>query len=103
MICQGKTMHTLELYPTLEHCIETTARQEFTRLAADCLNKGGVDTEAEANIAILRDFLETADFGALRQESAFYLIMGEKVKFVLTDNGESLSCRLEVVQVPRFE
>ena len=70
-------MHTLELYPTLEHCIETTARLEFTRLAADCLNKGGVDTESEANIAILRDFLETADFGALRQESAFYLIMRE--------------------------
>jgi hypothetical protein len=90
-------MHTLELCPTLEHCIETTARQEFNRLVADCLNKGSVDSEAEANIAILHDFLETADFGALRQESAFYLIMGEKVKFVLTDNGENLSCRLEVI------
>jgi hypothetical protein len=73
------------------------------QLVADCLNKGGVDNEAEANIAILRDFLETADFGALREESAFYLIVGEKVRFVLTDNGENLSYRLEVIQVPRFK
>lgn len=96
-------MHTVELYPTLEHCIETTARQEFTRLVADCLNNGDVDSETAAKIEILRDFLETADFGVLRQESAFYLIVGEQVRFVLTDNGENLSCRLEVFQVPRLE
>jgi hypothetical protein len=89
-------MQTLELYPTLECCIETAARQEFTRLAADCLNRGNVDSEGEAKIEMLRDFLQTADFGALRQESAFYLIVGEQVRFVLTDNGENLSCRLEV-------
>jgi hypothetical protein len=96
-------MNTMELYPTLEHCIETTARQEFTRLVADCLNKGDVDSEAEAKMEILHDFLQTADFGSLRQESAFYLILGEQVRFVLTDNGENLSCRLEVFQVPRLE
>jgi len=90
-------MHTLKLYPTVEHCIETTARQEFTRLAADCLNKGSVESETEAKIEMLRDFLETADFSVLRQESAFYLIVGEKVRFVLTDSGENLSYRMEVL------
>ena len=96
-------MRTLELYPTLEHCIESTARQEFAKLVSDCLSRGDVDSESEARIQMLRDFLETADFGALRQESAFYLIVGEGVKFVLTDNGENLSCRLEVFHLPRLE
>ena len=96
-------MPALELYPTLEHCIETTARQQFNSLAADCLNKGGLDPISQITLEMLRRFLETADFRALREESAFYLIVGEKVKFILTGNGENLSCRMEVAQEPRFE
>lgn len=90
-------MPTLDLYPTLEHCIETTARSEFNRLATYCLNGGVLDAESESRIDILRDFLETADFRTLRQESAFWLIVGQKVRFTLTDNGENLSYRMEVL------
>jgi hypothetical protein len=89
-------MPAVELYPTLEHCIETTARNEFNRLATYCLNGGTMDAASEAKIEILRDFLETADFGILRQESNFYLIVGEQVRFILTDNGENLSYRMEI-------
>jgi hypothetical protein len=96
-------MPSLVLYPTLEHCIETTARRQFDSLAADCLNKGGVDPVAQITLEMLRRFLETADFRTLREESAFYLIVGETVKFILTGNGEYVSCRMEVFQEPRFE
>jgi hypothetical protein len=90
-------MPTLELYPTVEQCIEATAKIEFIRLATHCFNGGTVDTEVEAQIEILRDFLETADFRTLREESAFWLIVGERVRFTLTDDGENLSYRMEVI------
>jgi hypothetical protein len=93
----GYVMPVMELYPTLEYCIETTARIEFDRITAHCLNGGTIDADTEARIQILRDFLETADFRTLRQESAFWLIVGEKVRFTLTDNGENLSYRMEVL------
>lgn len=96
-------MSKIELYPTLEHCIETTARQEFNRLVEDCLAKGSVDRDSEAKIEMLRSFLETADFHALRQKSDFYLIVGEKIRFVLADSEGTASYRLEVIQGPLFE
>lgn len=93
----------MQLYPTLEHCIETTARHEFNRMVEHCLAAGEVDKHSADRIDLLRNFLETADFRALRQESSFYLIMGEKVRFVLSDNEGKVCCRMEIVQDPLLE
>jgi len=90
-------MTTIELFPTLEHCIESTAKTEFNRLAAQYLNLGREDPLLEAKLELLRGFLETADFRTLRQESSFYLIVGEKVKFIISDKDDALTYRMEVL------
>ena len=52
----------IELIPTPEHCIETTARQEFTKAKDYYLRIGIEDKELEEKMELLRMFLEAADF-----------------------------------------
>ena len=80
-------MTTIELVPTLDHCIETTARQEFKHAVDRYLETGSSDVELEARIELLRSFLETTDFKRLRSESEKHLTAGEKVTFLLWDEG----------------
>jgi hypothetical protein len=74
----------IELTPTLDHCIETTARQEFSRITADYLGRGERDGSLEAKIELLRAFLESADFRDLRVQSEPHLVRGKTVRFILT-------------------
>ena len=87
----------LKLSPTLERCIETTARMEYNRLIADYLDKAVEDPEAEARLEMLHDFLESADFPRLRQESEFHLLRGEKVRFTITEKDGKLTCSMDIV------
>ncbi len=80
-------MTTIELIPTLDHCIETTARQEFKRAVDRYLEMGSSDTRLEARIELLRSFLENADFKRLRSESEKHLMKGERVVFLLWEEG----------------
>ena len=70
---------------------------EFNRLTGIYLDLGKEDADIEAKLELLRDFLETADFRSLRQESSFYLIVGETVKFIITDKDDTLTFRMEVI------
>jgi hypothetical protein len=90
-------MTTIELIPTLEHCIETAAKMEFNRLTGLYLDLGKEDADIETKLELLRDFLETADFRSLRQDSSFYLLVGETVKFIITDKDDTLTFRMEVI------
>jgi hypothetical protein len=74
----------IELIPTLELCIEGTARQEFKKSADEYMQSGRNDRKLEEKIELLRTFLETADFRKLRAESEKHLIEGKKVRFILT-------------------
>ena len=74
----------IELTPTLELCIEGTARQEYKKSADEYMRKGKKDRELEEKIELLRMFLETTDFRKLRAESEKHLIEGKKVRFILT-------------------
>jgi hypothetical protein len=89
-------MTSIELYPTLDLCIESTAKREFNRLSAEYLAKGGGDITTDKQLMLLRAFLEEADFPALRGASEPHLLEGSKVRFVLTDEG-GLSCRMDVL------
>lgn len=48
------------------HCVETAARREFERLMGDYFDGKEDSGIIEAQIALLSDFLNTADFPALR-------------------------------------
>jgi len=74
----------IELTPTLEFCIESTARQEYKKSADEYMQSGKKDRKLEEKIELLRMFLETMDFRKLRAESEKHLVEGKKVKFILT-------------------
>ena len=74
----------IELLPTLELCIEGTARREYKKSADEYMQKGRKDRKLEQKIELLRMFLETADFRKLRAESEKYLTEGKKGRFILT-------------------
>lgn len=93
-------MTTIELFPTKEHCIESTARLEFNRLAGRYLELDKRDSKLEAQIELLRQFLETADFRGLRQESSPHLLSGEKVKYIISESDRGLTYHMEVISSP---
>ena len=76
-------MARIELAPTLTHCIETTARQEFLKSKDEYIRSGGEDKELEERIELLRAFLEAMDFRELRRQSEQYLTEGRNVRFII--------------------
>ncbi len=89
-------MTTIELTPTLDHCIETTARQEFKRAVDRYLETGSSDTQLESRIEVLRSFLETADFQLLRSRSEKHLTAGKGVQFLVWEEGGDTKYEMRV-------
>jgi hypothetical protein len=73
----------LEIYPDLSECVETKARKEYNRLSS-LLLAGSNKTGLAEQLEVLRLFLDTADFRALRSESEKFLIEGKTVKYLLS-------------------
>jgi hypothetical protein len=76
-------MDCVELLPSLSHCIETTANEEFWDSVNQYMESGREDKKLEEKIELLKAFLESADFKKLRSQSERYLVEGKKVKFVV--------------------
>ena len=76
-------MEGIELFPSLSHCIETTAREEFRNSVNQYMKSGREDKKLEEKIELLKAFLESMDFKKLRSQSERYLVEGKKVKFVI--------------------
>ncbi len=76
----------IELFPSLSHCIETTAKQEFWKSVDGYTEKQG-DKELEGKIELLKAFVESMDFRKLRRESEKYLIEGKEVRFIIRWKG----------------
>lgn len=75
-------MAEIELFPDLSHCIETVAKREYEDITRRLLaGEGGA--EPEDRLALLREFLDAADFRELRRQSEEYLLQNRKVKFLL--------------------
>lgn len=77
-------MNGIELFPSLSHCIETTARKEFWNSVNQNMESGREDKELEEKIELLKAFLESMDFKKLRSQSEGYLAEGKQVKFVIS-------------------
>jgi hypothetical protein len=77
-------MYDIELFPSLSHCIETTAREEYLNSVNQYMKGGQEDKKLEERIDLLKSFLESMDFKKLRSQSERYLIEGKKVKFVIS-------------------
>jgi hypothetical protein len=73
----------IELTPTLTHCIQSTAKQEYSRGLDQYLQNDEEDSELGARVELLRLFLESADFRELRRQSEKHLVRGKTVRFIL--------------------
>jgi len=76
-------MVCIELKPNLSSCIETLSKQEYERTLNLLLKQGPVDEELGERLEVLRQFLESTDFGHLRSQYEGYLTEGKKVKFLI--------------------
>lgn len=76
-------MDAIELFPSLSHCIETAAKEEFQSAVSRYMESKGGDKELEERIELLKAFLESADFRKLRSQSEKHLLEGKTVKFVI--------------------
>jgi hypothetical protein len=77
-------MDDIELFPSLSHCIETTAREEFWNSVNQHMKGGQKDKKLEEKIKLLKAFLESMDFKKLRSQSERYLVEGKQVKFAIS-------------------
>jgi len=77
-------MDGIELFPSLSHCIETTAREEFWNSVNQYMENGQEDKKLEEKIELLKAFLESMDFKKLRSQSERHLAEGKQVKFVIS-------------------
>jgi hypothetical protein len=48
------------------HCIQTAARRRYEKILSDCLRSQVPDDDLEKQLDLLRQALETLDFGLLR-------------------------------------
>ncbi|MHC1578591.1 MAG: hypothetical protein ACXQTH_02495 [Dehalococcoidia bacterium] len=76
-------MQGIELSPSLSHCIETAAREEFWNLVNQYMEAGLDDEELEGKIELLKAFLESMDFRKLRSQSEKHLLKGKRVRFII--------------------
>ena len=76
-------MDCVELFPSLSHCIETAAREEFWNSVNRYMEGKQEDKKLEAKIELLKAFLESMDFKKLRSQSERHLIQGKTVKFII--------------------
>ena len=76
-------MDGIELFPSVSHGIETTARNEFSNSANQYMEGGQKDKNLGEKIELLKAFLESADFKRLRSDSERHLIQGKRVRFVI--------------------
>jgi len=77
-------MDGIELFPSLSHCIETAAREEFWNSVNQYMEGGQEDKKLEDRIELLKAFLESVDFKKLRSQSEGHLVEGKQVKFVIS-------------------
>jgi len=91
-------MDYIELFPSLDHCIETAAREEFWNSVNQYMESGGQHKELEERIELLKAFLESTDFRKLRSQSERYLTEGQKIKFVISREREKVDCQMMVVE-----
>ena len=77
------------LEPNLSSCIETLAKREYEKALSTILKARTEDEELSGRLEVLRLFLESTDFGALRSRYEKYLEEGKKVSFrIYSAKGE---------------
>ena len=91
-------MDDIELFPSLSHCIETTARDEFWNTVNQYMEGGQEGNKLGEKIELLKAFLESMDFKKLRSLSERHLLKGKQVKFVISWKDGKLGYEMVVIK-----
>jgi hypothetical protein len=91
-------MDGIDLFPSLSHCIETTAREEFWNSVNQYMESGQKNRKLEEKIELLKAFLESTDFKKLRSQSEKHLVEGKRVKFEVRRKANRLDCQMMVIE-----
>ena len=79
----------IELVPTLSHCVESAAKEEYENSLGKYLWTHGHDEDLQDRLELVLAFLQSVDFRQLRRESEKHLVEGRDVRFVLyMEEGE---------------
>jgi len=83
--------------PGLEACVETLAKSEYEAVLRAVLESDEPDDEVATRVAVLGEFLESTDFGALRGAYEPHLARGGRVVITVgpTDTGIEWRVALE--------
>jgi len=82
--------------PTLDECVETLARRRMNKTLQSLMETALADREAEEEFALLKRFIESADFRRLRAESEPELLQGHRVAFNVGMDSGTVTCRMQV-------
>jgi hypothetical protein len=77
-----KNKKAIKLFPTLDACVETQAKQ-LHKQTTSALMKTPDNLQLQEQMETLQFFLEQADFKKLRAESEPLIIKGKKVTFTV--------------------
>jgi len=91
-------MVCVELFPSLSHCIETVAKEEYWSSVNKFMAGEQEDKELQQRIELLQAFLESTDFKKLRSQSEKHLIQGKRVKFIICWRANKPSYELLVIK-----
>ena len=92
---QMKDKKSIVLEPTLDACVETQARHRYNHLLSRVL-AGGEAPGVTGELECLKEFLQTADFSALRHVSEKHLLEGAPVAFHIRRQRGKLVCEMRV-------
>jgi hypothetical protein len=84
------------LEPSLSSCIETLAKREYKKALSTILKVGTENEELSERMEVLRLFLDSTDFGALRNRYEKYLEEGKKVRFRISSAKGKVNYKLTV-------
>jgi hypothetical protein len=90
-------MNCVELYPSLSHCIETVAREEYWNSVNRFMESEQENRELRQRIELLKAFLESTDFRKLRSASEKYLVEDREVKFIIYLKENKLYYEMKVI------
>lgn len=86
----------IELEPSLSSCVETLAKREYEKALSTILKARTEDEELSERLEVLRLFLGSTDFGALRSRYEKYLEEGREVKFTIYSTKGKVSYKLVI-------
>jgi len=83
---EGGTME-IKFEPSLSHCVETLAKNEYEKVLSQLLKTKQEDGQLAEKLELLRLFLESADFNQLRGRYEDLLSAGRRVEIRLRTTG----------------